>query len=331
MTDNSLLQSLLERVDQLATEVQALKRQQQEKALNSFDAPSDRDVLSLNVGGTHMQVLRGTLTAVPGLLATRFSGEWNKNLVRDADGRFFLDEDPELFGEVVKYLREHNRMLALDCKRLDPPHFDEFPDRQQRFDRMIESFHMSSTFYPMELWRYERLGESVVLPISGDLYDIPQVDHDDNRKVDYYTLRASRSHQRQIESFDVVIKTVEGCSKFIVGWAAWDFDATLLTPENHIPNIAYNVLNPLNSVFNAKLSHSSESSGEIFLPCSHSLCVRSAKFGVEWYVNGEPLKMPWHERFLAGRVADLNSTSLRPFFAVQGPCSFQITKVALEL
>ena len=65
------------------------------------------DWVKLNVGGTHMMSFRrSTLTSVEGsMLEAVFSGRWEKRLTRDRQGRIFIDEDPVVFGEVIRYLQ----------------------------------------------------------------------------------------------------------------------------------------------------------------------------------------------------------------------------------
>ena len=110
------------------------------KPLNVFDDPSDDDVLALNVGGTHLDVSRRTLTCVPSLLATKYSGDCDSSLPRDANGRFFVDEEPELFVALVNYLRDVNRVLPSGtCAK--PPSFSD-ADKQLRWKRLLEAIHL---------------------------------------------------------------------------------------------------------------------------------------------------------------------------------------------
>jgi hypothetical protein len=49
------------------------------------------EVISLNVGGTRLDVLRSTLTSVEGsMLAGMFSGRWESSLVKDKHGDVFV-------------------------------------------------------------------------------------------------------------------------------------------------------------------------------------------------------------------------------------------------
>lgn len=76
------------------------------------------DVIDLNVGGHAMSVLRSTLCAVDGsMLACMFSGRWEQQLVRDAQGRVFLDYNPYCFERIVDCLRD---MALVDGNVLVP-------------------------------------------------------------------------------------------------------------------------------------------------------------------------------------------------------------------
>ncbi|KAL7490457.1 hypothetical protein ACHAWT_000045 [Skeletonema menzelii] len=68
---------------------------------------SDNDVIQLNVGGqTNIAVLRSTLTQFEdSMLAAKFSGRWDESLEKDRDGNIFMDEDPENFSMLLKFLR----------------------------------------------------------------------------------------------------------------------------------------------------------------------------------------------------------------------------------
>ena len=62
------------------------------------------DVIELNVGGRQFITTRQTLTTGGGLLAGMFSGSFG-GLPRDANGRIFLDFDPDCFEVLFNHLR----------------------------------------------------------------------------------------------------------------------------------------------------------------------------------------------------------------------------------
>jgi hypothetical protein len=78
-------------------------------------SPDDSEIVTINVGGeVILQTTRNTIClAAPGSrFAGLFSGRWEDHVVKDAQGRIFLDHDPELIRLIVNYLR---------IKRIDDP------------------------------------------------------------------------------------------------------------------------------------------------------------------------------------------------------------------
>jgi hypothetical protein len=122
--------------------------------VNNFKEPGPDNVLSLNVGGTLMEVSRGTLTSIPGYLASKFSGEWDDRIPKDLNGCFFVDEDPELFRELIIYLREHNRMIPGNVLGTpDLPIFED-PKKEKRFFRMLVAF-FSDQLIPLYIYKHD--------------------------------------------------------------------------------------------------------------------------------------------------------------------------------
>eukprot|EP00984_Skeletonema_dohrnii_P011322 scaffold4505_cov84-Skeletonema_dohrnii-CCMP3373.AAC.4 len=68
---------------------------------------SDDDFLEINAGGKVIAVKRATLTQLRGSrLEAMFSGRWDKKLVRDSNGRLFLDVNGDCFQAIVDYMNE---------------------------------------------------------------------------------------------------------------------------------------------------------------------------------------------------------------------------------
>jgi len=66
---------------------------------------SDDELIQLNVGGRIMTAKRGSLRVIQGsILDSMFSGRWEDRIVRDNEGRVFLDYDPDLFSVVLRHL-----------------------------------------------------------------------------------------------------------------------------------------------------------------------------------------------------------------------------------
>jgi len=116
------------------------------KATIEQDNPSagrPGDVLRLNVGGsTRIDVLRRTLTQMEGsMLASKFSGRWDDNLEKDADGNFFIDQPPELFVPLINFLRARASETPLALKAV-PPAFSSSQEYND-FYRMVEYYGMT--------------------------------------------------------------------------------------------------------------------------------------------------------------------------------------------
>ena len=88
-----------------------IKRQEKVEKITS-DAS---DIIELNVGGSFFTTTRSTLTKVSGsTLKDMFSGE--KELMKDKEGRVFLDRDPEIFRLVLLYLRNNLQIPPLSAE-----------------------------------------------------------------------------------------------------------------------------------------------------------------------------------------------------------------------
>lgn len=72
-------------------------------------------------GSTKIAVLRTTLTHFKDwILASRFSGRWDDSIEKDKDGNFFIDQDPKVFGVLLKYLRQGDQGKGDDIE-IPPP------------------------------------------------------------------------------------------------------------------------------------------------------------------------------------------------------------------
>lgn len=118
----------------------------------------DSDVLYLNVGGaTIIAVLRRTLTHFEdSMLASRFSGRWDDSLEKDQDGRFFIDQDPNVFVPLVNYLRQQDHKTREDL--VVPP-----PCPTADFCSMLEYYGLMSSVYPQEWHRVWGTRKGVVM------------------------------------------------------------------------------------------------------------------------------------------------------------------------
>ena len=65
------------------------------------------EILKINAGGIIISVTRDTLTHIKGTrLEDIFGGRWEKRLLRDRDGRIFLEVNPACFQAVEDYLNK---------------------------------------------------------------------------------------------------------------------------------------------------------------------------------------------------------------------------------
>ncbi len=97
-------------------------------AESRFRDPSS--IVELNVGGTHFETLKDTLTKVEGsMLEAMFCGRFP--VTRDKQGRAFIDRDPSTFVLVLNYLRTDQLPAGLD------------KTRQQMFDAELVYFQLA--------------------------------------------------------------------------------------------------------------------------------------------------------------------------------------------
>jgi len=168
------------------------------------------DVLSLNVGGTLVSVLRKTITAVPGsMLATRFSGRWDDNSEKDSNGNFFIDQPFELFGPIIDYLRKKrcHTAFAPPLKSPEAKHFGGDHDKYLDFLRVVEYYGMSQAIFPVRVealfdyeWSQREPDESAGISITTEWNIFKLV-------ID--------GHSRKIRSFEITIGKVKNMQ---IGW-----------------------------------------------------------------------------------------------------------------
>jgi hypothetical protein len=127
-SENRSTESLWAELQQVQqNEMTTVQRQraelEQEKAAMNTLAPETSEIVAIDLGGeVIIKVHRDTLClAAPGSrFAALFSGRWEGHVVKDAEGRIFLDHDPELIRLIVNYLRI--KRIDDPCKpKVDPP------------------------------------------------------------------------------------------------------------------------------------------------------------------------------------------------------------------
>jgi hypothetical protein len=139
-----------EREERLEKREKDLKRFQALLEKEYLNAGESDDVLHLDVGGTHISVLRRTLTQVDGsMLASRFSGRWDDSLEKSSEGRYFIDQPIELVLPLVNYLRD----LASETPSVRPAKSPTFEGEMRfKFYRMVEYYGMAPGVYPQGLF-----------------------------------------------------------------------------------------------------------------------------------------------------------------------------------
>lgn len=99
---------------------------------------TDDPILHLNVGGKYFSTRQSTLTNIPNtVLALICTTPWSDSIVRDDDGRIFLDFDPNLFEYLLNQLRDWSSMK----KVFDLPH-DQY--LRQRFRSLCAQLNFNS-------------------------------------------------------------------------------------------------------------------------------------------------------------------------------------------
>ena len=81
-----------------------------------------------------------------------FSGRWEDSLIRDDQGRIFLDHDPELVEVIVNFL--HMRKIEQGSTTLKkspkpvlcPPRIPE--GKKEEFMSLLDHFELTDFFYP---------------------------------------------------------------------------------------------------------------------------------------------------------------------------------------
>lgn len=107
-------EKLAQAYDNLKEERDSLARE------NDGDRASEADLLEINAGGRIVSVTRRTLTQIKGSrLEAIFSGRWEKELLRDKDGRIFLDVNSDCFQALVDFLNQ--RRITPPEEDIDPP------------------------------------------------------------------------------------------------------------------------------------------------------------------------------------------------------------------
>ncbi len=157
----------------LKAEVEAFNEEKQK--MKAFDV-SDDDIIHLNVGGEKFTTTRSTLCQVEdSLLATMFSGRWERGVKRDRDGAVFFDFNPQYFGYILEYLR--TKKIATPE---DPAEFPKVPrDQAKNFNTLVEYLGLSDEIVvPVEILSGNDIARSEKFILHG-----PEITLLEDRKV----------------------------------------------------------------------------------------------------------------------------------------------------
>jgi hypothetical protein len=178
-------------------------------AEDTFQAERDKtslpDVLELNVGGTHCTVLRRTLCQMEGsMLAIRFSGQCDESLEKDAAGRFVIDQSIELFGPLLRYLRDmSNESQALPKVR--PPFFKD-ESKQHSFQRMLDYYGCTAWVYRFEIVLLKGVRNDTVISQLPGRHEVETKD---------LSTFALRTDGLRIDAFEIEFGTAKDA---MIGW-----------------------------------------------------------------------------------------------------------------
>ncbi len=177
--------TLKKREEELGAREDALKKREEElqkaeeefsnEAAKAYGATKPDDIITLDVGGTRLRVLRSTLCYVEGsLLASMFSGRWDDNLVKDDQGAFFIDQPYEHFKAFLDFFRS--------CKSAavngPPASIADSGDvaKSRRFMRMVDYYNCTLDVYPVKITRFQK----------GSPKSEPNITQCSNMSVEYH-------------------------------------------------------------------------------------------------------------------------------------------------
>lgn len=205
---------LREREEDLEERERELRRLKErlEKEHPSLGKPSD--VLRLNVAGIELiYVLRRTLTqGLEGsLLESMFSGRWDDSLEKDEDGRFFVDQQADLFVCLVNYLRNKQNETPLSKRTKSPNPSDIFV-------AMCEYYGVTFAVYPVALYAFDfkKYKEDNSFSSWNLITEFEkQIHHVAEIETTYWIQAVVGCHSRNVVAFEVVL---DECSHALIGW-----------------------------------------------------------------------------------------------------------------
>lgn len=141
------------------------------------------------------------------MLAAKFSGRWDDTLEKDREGNFFIDQDPDVFLQLISFLR----MCASKKRNAGIP----APDTSSKLCWMLEYYELMPAVYP---FRWDtKSGECTSIEASYNSFQFSATNETRVMLRQLYGLR--------VESFTVLVEHGNPASTK-VGWAyrrtEWD-------------------------------------------------------------------------------------------------------------
>lgn len=196
----------------------AMKKQRQHLEEQPTSLGKATDVLHLNIGGSNkIAVLRKTLTYFEkSLLACHFCGRWDDSLEKDKDGYFFIDQDPNVFIPLLKYLRECDHRKRQDIPITPPPPSAEFCS-------MLEYYGLMSMVYPQE-WKRVWGSENGVM-VTRDDHRVTRTDGaitiSNSRGLKKFMLEVQKDcPSKPVNASSFMVNFDEGSRGYVLGWAS---------------------------------------------------------------------------------------------------------------
>ena len=166
-------------------ELQKAEEEFSEEAAKAYGATKPDDIITLDVGGTQLRVLRSTLCYVEGsMLASMFSGRWDDNMVKDGEGAFFIDQPYEHFKALLDFFRSC-KSAAVNGPRPSIEAVAGEIASNPSFMRMVDYYNCTLDVYPFEITRFQTgrpKNEPMIrqYPNMSIEYDLHPEDGDDN-------------------------------------------------------------------------------------------------------------------------------------------------------
>jgi len=313
-----LMREREEELDKRQKELEKMKVMLEEEHPNLGKA---EDVLSLNVGGTYVSVLRRTLTQIEGsMMASKFNGRWDESNVKDSEGRFFIDQDIDLFRPLLNYLRALASQTQLTTPPISPTFSDD--DLQKDFHRMVDYYGMTPGVFPVEMCTCSQDDKLTVIATH------PDFEADSKEKETFWLTPRNGIHKRQIKSFEV---TLGPNASVQIGWTDWRYrkEASKPTSRGYQGSGYTDYSIAFDSMRGGMVTNI-----DLFVPVpgvtiEAGTVIRCESKGDHWSFDGEPKVSTTYPKVPNTVQVDPSDASFpTPCLTVKG--SFRITNIELD-